>query len=147
MNDDEFFSLLYQTWSRTTGSENPYWMYEELESSGFDTVYEVYAVDQEQEQHFVASFSANEDADFITAVHGCLPDLIRKLQEALDEADRLDTERDEMVGRVAELELEVDSLNARLVSYAERIKEEESFSEGLDKRQPEPRALARQRRP
>lgn len=104
MDDKSFFDLLYQQWSKTTGAENMFWMSEKVDAG--DIVWEVYAVDQEQEQHFVASFLSEEDADFVSGVHGCVADLIRRLHTALDEADRLDIEKDELIGRVADLELE-----------------------------------------
>jgi chromosome segregation ATPase len=120
MNDDDFFDLLYQQFTKTTGAESRYWMPEPFdESSGRNRIY---AVAEDQSRKLIASGLKTEDADFITAIHGCLPDLIRKLQDSLDEAGRLDREKDELIGQVAELERGADEMAATIFSYAERIK-------------------------
>jgi hypothetical protein len=56
----------------------------------------------------------DEDADFITAIHGCFPDLIRTVLAALDEADRADFDKDSRECRIAELEAELAELRADL---------------------------------
>jgi hypothetical protein len=112
MNDADFYDLIYQQWARTTGAESRYWMPEPFdESSGRNRIY---AVAEDQSRKLIASGLKTEDADFITAIHGCLPDLIRKLRESLDEADRLDREKDELLGRVADLERDTDGLMAEI---------------------------------
>jgi hypothetical protein len=131
MENLEFYDMLYQGWSKTTGAENRFWMPDKDADHIGRGAYDIYAVDEQQHKKLVASFLSDEDAAFITAVHGCLPDLIRTLRDAADENDRLDTEKDELIGRVAELELEVDKLNESVVIYLERIKEQESFMEYL----------------
>ena len=40
------------------------------------------------------SFNAAKDAYFLRALHGCFADLVRRLNTALDEADRLDYPKD-----------------------------------------------------
>lgn len=115
MEDRDFFDHLYQLWSKTYGAKDMFWMPVEL-SVGQDTLWEVYAVDENQEKHFVATLQSEEDADFITAVHGCLPDLVRRLHEALDESDNADFDRDSRECRIAELEMEVDELRKQLCS-------------------------------
>ncbi|WP_074297099.1 hypothetical protein [Mycobacteroides abscessus] len=59
----------------------------------------------------MADILNNRDVDFITAIHGALPDLVRRTHEALDEADRLDEQRDEQEVRIARLEEIVDERN------------------------------------
>ena len=57
-----------------------------------------------------ATQQANQDAAWITAVHGAFADLARCLHTALDEADRADVDRDVRENRIAELELKCLSL-------------------------------------
>lgn len=110
MDDREFFDTLYQLWSKTSWAKNRYWSYESDSEAG----YVVNAVDEDGTAAFVASFYKDEDADFITAIHGCLPDLVRRLHSALDEADSADYSRDSRECRIAELELELDELKSYL---------------------------------
>ena len=106
MEDRDFFDHLYQIWSKTTGASDRYWMPEEYtDRSGR---WRIYAVAEDESRKLIASDVSDVDADFITAVHGCVSDLIRRLGDAIDESDRLDAEKDELVCRVAELEMEVD---------------------------------------
>jgi hypothetical protein len=112
MEDRDFFDTLYQLWSKTTGAEDTYWKYEEdtRHYAGGPGTFNIYSVDSSGQEKFVASLQSDEDADFITAVHGSLGDLVRRLHEALDEADSADFNHDSQECRIAELELE----NARL---------------------------------
>lgn len=148
MEDRTFFDELYQLWSKTTGASDAYWMPEEdtdfsleLEKPFFD----ILAVSQaapdstETQRKSVASFLTDEDSDFITAIHGCLPDLVRRLHNALDEADRKDFEKDELEGRVAALEMEADHkerdlevLTAEVVKKDERVRELEELLREAD---------------
>lgn len=105
MEDRDFFDMLYQGWAKTYGAEDMFWMPEEVDA-GDMPVWEVYAVDRHQEKHFVASFLSEADAAFVTAVHGCFGDLTRRLHSAIDEAERLDEQRDEQEFRIAELAIE-----------------------------------------
>jgi hypothetical protein len=105
MDDRSFADLLYQVWSKTTGAQATFWKPVET-INGVDIV----AVNQQNEEKLIGSFLASEDADFITALHGCLGDLVRRLHDALDEADRADRDRDEREVRIADLELQVASL-------------------------------------
>lgn len=104
MDDRDFFDHLYQLWSKTTGAQDMYWMpvQDELHNDS-----DIFAVGEDEQKKLVASFLSDEDADFITAIHGCLPDLVRRLNAALDEADRADHERDSRECRIAELEMEL----------------------------------------
>ena len=96
MRDRDFFDHLYMLFGRTTGAGERYWRPVESE-------HRIVAVGPDDEDGVAAGVSA-ADMEWITAVHGCFPDLVRRLHEALDEADRLDRERDDLVARIIELE-------------------------------------------
>lgn len=105
MDDREFFDHLFQLWSKTTGAQDTYWMPEKhFDNSGR---WNVFAVAKDDSRKKVASGLGEWDADFLTAVHGCLPDLVRRLHAALDEAENVDFDRDSRECRIAELEGEV----------------------------------------
>ncbi|AEJ92393.1 hypothetical protein TIMSHEL_40 [Mycobacterium phage Timshel] len=109
MEDREFFDLLYQQWSKTTGAQDMFWMPEQYQDgTGRWKLYAVHMGDDgEQTRKLVASDLQNEaDADFISAIHGCMGDLVRRLNAALDEADSADYDRDSRECRIAELEME-----------------------------------------
>lgn len=104
MDDRDFLDTLYQTWGKTTGAEDTYWIVEHDEGSledGLDP-WGVWAVQESGERKFVGSFEKEEDADFTASMHGCLADLVRRLHSALDEADRLDEARDAAENALAE---------------------------------------------
>jgi hypothetical protein len=113
MEDREFFDYLYQLWSKTTGAADCYWMYEQV---GVPPVCDIYSVAQDGTKKRIASDFHDEDADFITAIHGSLPDLVRRLNMALDEADNADYDRDARECRIAELELENKELRHGLLA-------------------------------
>lgn len=100
MDDRDFFDTLYQGWSKTTGAAECFWMPEEDREGALN----VYAVDKDQNKFIVATDLDEPDAAFITALHGCFADLVRRLHAALDEADRLDLERDQLVLQLARCE-------------------------------------------
>ena len=106
MEDRELFDHLYQLWSKTTGAQDMYWMPEKYGQAFGKPLFRLMAVGDESRKH-LASFLGDEDADFITAIHGCLPDLVRRLHAALDEVDRADYDKDSRECRIAELELEL----------------------------------------
>ena len=108
MDDLEFFDLLYQQWSKTTGAENTYWMPEPYEEGGFN----IYSVDQEHNKLLIAVGLPEADADWITAVHGCFADLTRRLQRAVDESERLEIEKDNVICEMAQLAVENNDLRA-----------------------------------
>lgn len=112
MEDRDFFDTMYQGWSKTTGAESTFWMPEADEEA--PNSYSIVAVGADESRKHIASFLSEEDSSFITAVHGCFADLVRRLHMALDEADSADLKKDERECRIAELELEVDELKARL---------------------------------
>ena len=116
MDDRDFFDTLLQTWAQTFGAENMYWKVVEVEAGAFTYTYEVYAVDAEQGEHFIGSFLSEADADFVAGIHGCLPDLVRRLHAALDESDRLDLEMDQVQNDYAGTQL-------RLMEVEQALKE------------------------
>jgi hypothetical protein len=128
MDDREYFDFYYQGWSKTTGASDMYWMPEEDTDhyAGGPGTWNVYAVNEAQEKKFIASFEREEDVSFIIAAHGSSPDLVRRLQDALDEADRLDIERDEAICRVAQLEMEADEFESIIGDLTEKLAEMES---------------------
>ncbi|WP_255790033.1 hypothetical protein [Mycobacteroides abscessus] len=116
MDIREFLDELYSLWAKTTGAEDRYWMPERNEDgyTNVNYVFDICAIDEEQKKRFVGGFQNEVDVDFITAIHGALPDLVRRTHEALDEADRLDEQRDEQEIRIAGLEETIDELNGRI---------------------------------
>ena len=111
MEDREFFDELYRLWSKTTAASDGYWRIE----TDTETAYvDVVSVDKDEWENVIGYTMFEPDADFITAIHGCFPDLVRRLHAALDEADRADHERDSRECRIAELEVEVAELKADL---------------------------------
>ncbi|MDA4086070.1 hypothetical protein MHAS_01222 [Mycolicibacterium hassiacum DSM 44199] len=111
--DHDFFDILYQQWSKTTMAEHGYWVVEEDES--FPGCFNVIAVHQTEDQRKpLASFLTEEDADFIAGLHGAVPDLIRRLHEAIDEATRKDEANDIAQGQLAEALLENIGLRAEI---------------------------------
>lgn len=123
MDDDSFFDELYAQWARTTGAESMFWMPEE--DSDEPLPWQLYAVsvdaEGEQSRKYIGSFQRDEDVHFIAGIHGAVADLIRRLHDAIDEADRLDREKDEQESRIAELEQEVDRLRDFNDLHAEKI--------------------------
>lgn len=108
MRDDEFFDAVYQMWSSTTGAKDRYWTPEEFDDRSGR--FKVYAVAEGQGRKLVATSCSERDAEFIAGIHGALPELIRRLHDAVDEADRVDWYRDAAECRIAELELELIEL-------------------------------------
>lgn len=98
---------MYVQWSKTTEAENQFWMPQYAEDING---HEVYAVDAEKNKTIVGVLYSEEDADWITAVHGCFGDLVRRMHQALDESDRLDSYVDEQEHRIAGLEQEAELL-------------------------------------
>ncbi|SHS89372.1 hypothetical protein [Mycobacteroides abscessus] len=116
MDIREFLDELYSLWAKTTGAENQYWMPANNGDPDDTDYWFINSVGEEGEEnaYVVADLLNNRDADFITAIHGALPDLVRRTHEALDEADRLDEQRDEQEIRIAGLEETIDELNGRI---------------------------------
>lgn len=106
MEDREFFDLLYQMWTKTTHAQDRYWDYQE-----YGDTWDINAVGPgDDDSEAVAAVATEADADWITAVHGCFGDLYRRLLTALDEADALDAEMDEVQQQLMAAEMRVDEL-------------------------------------
>lgn len=75
----------------------------------------IFAVDHATgEKKLVASDLTSEDVDFICGLHGAIPDLIRRLHEAVDEAVRKDEANDIAQGELAEALLENHALREQI---------------------------------
>ena len=123
MDIREFLDELYSLYAKTTGAENMYWMPEEDVDryAGGPNTYNIFAVGENETKHDIAFDFRENDANFITAIHGALPDLVRRTHEALDEADRLDEQRDEQEIRIAQLEGTIDEKN-RDIEYIQSLR-------------------------
>jgi hypothetical protein len=107
----EFLELLLRMWGDTYGAETGFWGYDTQEGGG----YRVFHGDPETEEETnIGHFLYDSDANFVTAIHGALPDLIRVTLAAFDEADRADYDRDSRECLIAELELELQQLKGEL---------------------------------
>lgn len=123
MDDQSFFDTLYAGWSKTTGAENTYWMPVEILPKGHDDereFFDVVAVDEKDNRTLVASGLLEADAAWITALHGCFGDLTRRLHQAVDEAERFDTEKDRVISELALAEIENNDLREQLEGYRQR---------------------------
>ncbi|UOK18095.1 hypothetical protein SEA_SWITZERLAND_42 [Gordonia phage Switzerland] len=119
MEDREFFDTLYSEWSKTTGAGERYLIVEKVEYDpdlDYMTSWDVWAISFEDEgdRTLVATFEKEADADFFAAIHGCFGDLVRRLHEALDEADRADERRDEAEQQLADEIMLTQDLSYRL---------------------------------
>lgn len=104
-DDNEFFDILYQQWSKTTGAEKTYWMPEEF-AELFDG-YKIVSFNPETNHKETVAMALTEvDAEFLCGLHGALPDLVRRLHEAIDEAESKDAARDRAEGISADLAME-----------------------------------------
>ncbi|AGT14291.1 hypothetical protein ADZZY_42 [Mycobacterium phage Adzzy] len=120
--DHEFFDILYQQWSKSTLAERSYWM--PVEDEGFPGYYSLYAVNQEtDERKYLCSFLSEADAEFIAGLHGAIPDLIRRLHEAIDEATSKDEARDRAEANLAESYLENQALRDRILDLEKALGE------------------------
>ncbi|BCP36424.1 hypothetical protein MINTMi198_17940 [Mycobacterium intracellulare M.i.198] len=121
MDDLEFFDVLYQGWSKTTGAENTYWQPIEHDHLPTDSRHR-FSVDAVGEDHAVrvAAGLTEEDAAWITALHGCFADLTRRLHQAVDEAERFDIEKDRVISELALAEIENNDLREQLEGYRQR---------------------------
>jgi hypothetical protein len=106
MDDREFFQKLLELFEDTSGAANTYWYFEDTGETGFD----IWAVNKDDDKEFIGYFDKEADADFVTAVHGCLPDLVRRLNMALDAEELADESRDSRECRIFELESEVSEI-------------------------------------
>ena len=113
--DRQLFDELYQLWASTTSASNLYWMpVEYVDGTGR---FKLYAVDPETDEKTLIASELNEpDAEFIAGLHGAIPDLVRRLHDAVDEAVRADERRDEAESWLADLELENHGLKEEIVA-------------------------------
>ncbi|WP_078344670.1 hypothetical protein [Mycobacteroides chelonae] len=121
MDIEEFLDRFYQEFTKTTGAEKKFWKPEQRDIGGWD--FSVYAVDEDENRSLVAAEMSEEDADWICGIHGAFPEFVRRFREALDEASRLDEERDKQEGRIAELELEVGAAKQDLALQIDYTKD------------------------
>lgn len=111
METPEFLEMLYQGWSKTTGAADTYWQPIEHDHLPAENRHR-FSVDAVSEDHAirVAAGLTEEDAAFITALHGCFADLHRTVLEAVDEAERADIEKDDAINQLGQLVIENDEL-------------------------------------
>ncbi|QDM57777.1 hypothetical protein SEA_CARLYLE_43 [Mycobacterium phage Carlyle] len=114
MEFQEFCDRIYQVFSQTTGAEDRFWVVEKDDDFG---VFEVFAVGQDESKTHIGAFANEADADFLASIHGALADMVRRSMEAIDDAARLELERDNLMGRVFDLELEIQGLKSELDRY------------------------------
>lgn len=110
MTDEEFFQHLYDLFSYTSGAEDRYWEFR----GDFENGWDVRAVDQDGDTYFVGYFDKEVDADFVTAIHGSLPDLIRRLEDAIYKADMYELAHDQCQRELLEAEKEIAALKEQL---------------------------------
>ncbi|AFL48060.1 hypothetical protein CL91_gp45 [Mycobacterium phage Aeneas] len=115
MEFQEFCDRIYQVFSQTTGAEDRFWVVEEDLDEYLQ--YQVLAVGQDESRKWLGSFANEADADFVASIHGALADMVRRSMEAIDDAARLELERDNLMGRVFDLELEIQGLKSELDRY------------------------------
>jgi hypothetical protein len=113
MTDEEFFDHLLQLFSYTTGAEDTYWDYEDTGETGFD----IHSCGEDEQREFVGYFDKEADADFVTAIHGCLPDLVRRLFAACDNAERYEIAYDETQQELAEAHRKIKELKNLITEY------------------------------
>lgn len=113
MSDDlsDLRDRLHQLWAKTTGDSDTFWK----KKDDFAATCVVSApVDGGDAEAYIATDMNTADAEWVVAAHGSWPQLARMITDALDEAERADSERDGRECRIAELELENQELKAAL---------------------------------
>ena len=106
MTTEEFLAHLYSMFCYTTGSEDTYWDYREADDSTWD----IHSVNQDGESVFVGYFDAEADADFVTAIHGSLVDLIRLVEDSVHKADMYELAHDQCQRELFEAEKDIMEL-------------------------------------
>ncbi|ACE79964.1 hypothetical protein Pukovnik_38 [Mycobacterium phage Pukovnik] len=118
--DHQFFDILYQQWSQTSKAKSAYWIVKEDLDEHLQ--YQIIAVDSNtQEESWVGSFHTEADADFVAGLNGAVPDLIRRLHEAIDEATRKDEANDIAQGQLADALLENEGLKAQILELERQL--------------------------
>ncbi|UVK60596.1 hypothetical protein SEA_PETERSON_46 [Mycobacterium phage Peterson] len=116
MEFQEFCDRIYQVFSQTTGAEDRFWVVEEYDPWG-PARWMVRAVSEDDKTIDVGLFENEADADFTASIHGAIADMVRRSMTAIDDAARLELERDNLMGRVFDLELEIQGLKSELDRY------------------------------
>lgn len=111
MDDRDFIDQIYQLWSKTTHADTGGW---EIVRDDKTVLVDIESTDRDGWEQTISFGTYEYDAQFIVTVHTAFPELVRRLHDALDEADRADHESDSRECRIAELELEVAELKADL---------------------------------
>lgn len=125
--DHLFFDELYQMWSKTTGvSDGSYWIPEIEELIDEPNNYRVVSYCPKTGDKLIISVWMNEaDAEFLSGCQGALPELVRALSDAHDEADRADEARDIAMGDLAETLLENAALREEIVELEKQLDREQ----------------------
>lgn len=118
----DFLATLYQGWSKTTDAETAYWNIEPVVN--VPGRHKIYAVTVDPETHeesktLVATYLSEDDAAFITAIHGSFGDVYRRVLEAFDEADNLDEELDKQIVNYADA-LEENEMLLKTIARLEK---------------------------
>ena len=75
---------------------------------------------------FIAETISEDVADFIATNHAIIPELVEVIGAALDEADRLDEEKDDLIAQIFDLEVIADVKE----NYIEELRSDISDLEG-----------------
>lgn len=97
----------------TSGAEDTYWDYQDTGEAGFD----ISSVGPDDTREFVGYFDSEADADFVTAIHGCLPDLVRRLKQSIEKADNYEMAHDQCQRELFEAEREIAELKRLISEY------------------------------
>jgi hypothetical protein len=125
LDDQEFFDMLHQSWSKTTGAVQGDWEVEQVGNS-----WTILARDDSGAVVLADLILSQDDAQFIAVVHGVLPEIIEKYRETVAASDRFEEERDEQIQRVYRLELENQNMRGELeVLYEANAKLEQKLAE------------------
>ena len=121
--DHLFFDELYQMWSKTTGVSDGYYWIPEIETFLDEpNNYRVVSHNPKTGDNYVIAFGMNEaDAEFLSGCQGALPELVRALHDAHNEADRADEARDIAMGDLAETLLENAALREEIVELEKQL--------------------------
>ncbi|EFV12911.1 hypothetical protein [Segniliparus rugosus] len=131
MDDRDFFKLLLTQFEATTGAADTYWFPKEVEDTfEISEGYDILTMNKKEEKGWIGTVRNQADAEFICAVMGCFPDLVRRLEQALDEADLKDRQRDEIAHEHIELAQEHNYALARIKTLEARVAELEGASNG-----------------
>jgi hypothetical protein len=114
LNDLDFLDLIYSQWAKTSGGDNTFWM--PIEDKDYPGRWNIAAVDKDENRQMLGEFWSETDADFVCGLHGCIADLVRRMHAALDEADRVDRERDEQEQSIYALAVENEELKQEIAT-------------------------------